>query len=61
VPWKETCVMDERLKFVGEYLKQERSVSALCRQFGISRKTGYKLIGRYADEGAGGLFDRVHL
>lgn len=58
MPWKETCVMDERLKFVGEYLKQERSVSALCRQFGISRKTGYKLIGRYADEGAGGLFDR---
>lgn len=50
--------MDERLKFVGEYLKQERSLSALCREFGISRKTGYRLLGRYADEGAGGLFDR---
>ena len=50
--------MDERLKFVGEYLKQERSLSELCREFSISRKTGYKFIGRYLDEGFSGLYDR---
>jgi len=50
--------MDERLKFVAEYLRGERSVAALCRTFGISRKTGYKMIDRYADEGLQGLFDR---
>jgi len=58
VPWKESCVMNERLKFVGEYLKQERSLSLLCREFGISRKTGYKLIARYQQVGALGLFDQ---
>jgi putative transposase len=50
--------MDERLKFVAEYLRGERSVAALCRTFGISRKTGYKMIDRYTDEGLQGLFDR---
>lgn len=50
--------MDERLKFLGEYLKQERSMSALCRDFGISRKTGYKLVSRYLLEGSDCLRDR---
>ena len=50
--------MDERLKFIGEYLKQERSMSALCREFNISRKTGYKLIHRYLMEGILGIYDR---
>ncbi len=50
--------MDERLKFVAEYLRGDRSVTALCRTFGISRKTGYKTISRYADEGLQGLFNR---
>lgn len=58
MPWKETFVMDERLKFIGEYLKQERSMSALCFEFNISRKTGYKLVHRYLLEGALGLYDR---
>lgn len=50
--------MDERLRFVVEYLREEGSMAALCRTFGISRKTGYKMINRYADEGLRGLFDR---
>ena len=58
MPWKETCVVDERMKFIGEYLKQERSMSALCREFGVSRKTGYKLVSRYVSDGVTGLFDR---
>ena len=58
MPWKELSVMEERLKFLGEYLKQERSMSALCRDFGISRKTGYKLVSRYLLEGSDCLRDR---
>ena len=50
--------MDERVKFMGMYLRGEWSVSALCRHFGISRKTGYKWIGRYLESGSVGLRDR---
>lgn len=50
--------MDERMKFVGMYLSQEWSMSALCRDFGVSRKTGYKWIERYRESGAVGLVDR---
>lgn len=56
--WKVSCVMDERMQFLGEVLKEERSFSALCREFGISRKTGYKWVARYRSEGPAGLRDR---
>lgn len=58
MPWKETCSMDERMKFVGWHLQQEWPMAALCREFGISRKTGYKLVQRYYEEGPDGLKDR---
>lgn len=58
MPWKETCPMDQRLQFIGLYLSHEYSMAALCRQFGISRKTGYKLVERYIQEGVSGLPDR---
>lgn len=58
MPWDETCAMDERLLFVGRCLLGEESVSALCAAFGISRKTGYKWLGRYRAGGAAGLVDR---
>lgn len=50
--------MDERTKFVAEYLQGEWTMSELCRAYGISRPTGYKLISRYQAEGPGGLRDR---
>jgi transposase InsO family protein len=56
--WKETCVMDERMKFVADWLSEEVSFAELCRWYGVSRKTGYKLIGRYQAEGPAGLEDR---
>ena len=56
--WKETCVMDERLRFVAACLEGSDTVVELCRRFGISRKTGYKWLGRYGSEGVGGLSDR---
>ena len=42
MPWKECNVMDERLQFVARLLDGEK-MAVLCREFGISRKTGYKI------------------
>ena len=49
MPWKECSVMEERLRFVARLLEGEE-MSGLCREFGISRKTGYKLWSRYKDQ-----------
>ena len=46
MPWKESSVMDERLRFVARLLEGE-PMSNVCREFGISRKTGYKIFGRF--------------
>jgi transposase InsO family protein len=50
--------MDERMKFVAMCLEDVWSMAALCREFEISRKTGYKLFRRYLEEGPGGLEER---
>ena len=42
MPWRECSVMDERVRFIGHLLDGE-GMSELCRKFGISRKTGYKI------------------
>src|SRR6266403_298446 len=57
VPWKECNQMDERLKFIARLLDGEK-MAVLCRQFGISRKTGYKILTRYNEIGLEGLTDR---
>lgn len=49
--------MDERLKFVARLLDGEK-MALLCREFEISRKTGYKIYSRYKDCGVEGLTDR---
>jgi putative transposase len=49
--------MDERLRFVARLLDGER-MTTLCEEFGISRKTGYKIYDRYKAFGAQGLNDR---
>lgn len=49
--------MDERLKFVARLLEGEK-MAPLCREFDISRKTGYKIFNRYKDCGLEGLTDR---
>ena len=65
--WEETCPMpvkgpapdgDERMKFIGLYLQHEWPMAALCREFGISRKTGYKLVRRYIELDLEGLKDK---
>jgi len=57
MPWKECSVMDERLQFVARRLAGE-AMAELCREFGISRKTGYKIFDRYQECGIQGLTDR---
>jgi transposase InsO family protein len=57
MPWKESSVMDERLRFVGRLLDGEQ-MSLVCREFGISRKTGYKIFDRYKDHGLEAFTDR---
>jgi putative transposase len=49
--------MDEKLKFVARLLEGEK-MAAVCREFGISRKTGYKIFDRYKECGLEGLNDR---
>jgi transposase InsO family protein len=57
MPWKASSVMEERLRFVGRLLDGE-SMSDVCREFGISRKTGYKIYSRYREHGLHALTDR---
>src|SRR5580692_9489318 len=57
MPWKECSVMDERMQFVSRRLAGE-TMAELCREFGISRKTGYKIFDRYQECGIHGLTDR---
>jgi transposase len=57
MPWKECSVMDERLRFVARLLDGE-AMSDVCREFGISRKTGYKIFDRYRESGLEALTDR---
>jgi transposase InsO family protein len=57
MPWKECSVMEERMRFVVRLLDGE-PMSEMCREFGISRKTGYKIFDRYRQHGLEALSDR---
>jgi transposase len=49
--------MEERLRFVARLLDGE-AMTEVCREFGISRKTGYKIFDRYKEHGLEALSDR---
>ena len=57
MPWKASSVMEERLCFVARLLDGE-AMTDMCREFGISRKTGYKIFDRYKEHGLEALTDR---
>jgi transposase InsO family protein len=57
MPWKESRIVDQRLQFLSSYQKEEMSVSELCREFGVSRPTGYRWINRYKESGPEGLLN----
>lgn len=58
MPWRETCAVDERTRFVLAVEAGEEPVAALCRRFGIGRRHGYKWVARWRAEGVTGLADR---
>lgn len=58
MPWKETCAVDQRMRFVIDYSDGRLTLSELCRLYGISRQCAYKWLVRYEAEGAQGLLDR---
>src|ERR1700738_4248264 len=58
MPWKERSIVEERMRFVLR-LKDGESMSSVCREFGISRVTGYKIYERYKECGLEGLTDRA--
>jgi transposase InsO family protein len=57
MPWKDRTIMDERIRFVARLLEGEQ-MACLCREFGISRKTGYKIYDRYKECGIEAISDR---
>lgn len=63
-PWRSTVgfpsfglTQDQRLRFLSSYQKEEMSDSELCREFGVSRPTGYRWITRYKESGPEGLLN----
>lgn len=58
MPWRETSPVEQRLEFVREYKSGLFTVTELAAQYGISRKTGYKWLERYAADGVDGLRDQ---
>jgi transposase InsO family protein len=58
MPWKERSIVEERMRFVLR-LKDGEGMASLCREFGISRVTGYKIFERYEECGLEGLTDRA--
>ena len=52
--------MSERLAFVRACLDRRQRIVEICEQFGISEKTGHKILHRFRTEGDAGLADRSH-
>jgi putative transposase len=55
MPWKDICPMDQRVAFIADWLRDEWTMTALSERYGISRKTAYKWVDRYAADPARGL------
>jgi transposase InsO family protein len=58
MPWRESCAMDERMRFIVDYGSADWTMSELCERYAVSRKTGYKWLERYRLDGAEGLLER---
>ena len=58
MPWSETSLMDQRIQFVADFLRDTLSLTELSQLYGVSRKTAYKWIDRYLRLGPAGLEQR---
>lgn len=52
MPWRKTDLKTERMRFIVEGEQIGRNMAALCRKFGVSRKTGYKWLQRFREVGS---------
>lgn len=57
MPWKENGVWEQRFRFIEEWKSEDWTLAELCREFGVTRKTGYKWVERYECGGVEGLRD----
>src|ERR1041384_718037 len=57
MPWKESQMLDQRIEFAMK-AQQHPNFRELCREYGISGKTGYKWRQRFKAEGLGGMGER---
>ncbi len=55
MPWRELKPMDQKLLFIADYLRGAPNFSTHCTRYNISRKTGYKWVARYEEQGIDGL------
>ena len=59
MPWKETTQVQERIKFIEDWLADEyESMAAVCAAHGVSRKTGYKWLERFKGGGLTAMHDQ---
>ena len=58
MPWSQLSAMDQKTQFIADYLRHTLSFTELCALYQVSRKTGYKWVARYEEQGAPGLCDR---
>jgi len=61
MPWSEFTPMDQKILFIADVQRGVLSIAELARRYGISRKTAYKWIERFREEGPGGLEERSRL
>jgi transposase len=55
MPWKETTTMDQKVEFICEWRTGKYTITELCKNFGISRPTAYRVIDRFEKQGYEGL------
>ena len=60
MPWQGVCPMELRMRLVNALVAEEDSMTVLCAEYGVSRKTGYKWLRRFRAQGAAGLAERSH-
>lgn len=58
MPWKMMDIKEQRVRFVVAATRQEKSMAALCQEFGISRPVGYEWLGRYREGGIEAVAER---
>ena len=58
MPWKAMDVREQRVQFVVAAMRGEKSLTALCEEFGVSRPTGRLWLQRYRQQGIAGIAER---